>query len=52
LPVSVRGAVAEIGVGCSGGDRFCAVAGNTSETPNNTASDRLDKNRMNGLADP
>lgn len=50
FPVSVRGAVAETGAGSSGGDRFCAMAGNASEIPNNAASDPLDEYRMNGLA--
>jgi hypothetical protein len=56
FPVSVRGAVAEIAVGGSGGAAFCAVAGNAREIPNNAASDLwsepLGKNRMNGLANP
>jgi hypothetical protein len=52
LPVSVRGAVAEVAVGCSDGDAFCAVAGNASEIANNAASDPLTGKRMNDLANP
>jgi len=52
FPVNVRGEVAGPGVGWSGGDPFCAIAGHAREIASSEASDPLHKNRMNGLVIP